>query len=144
MLLFVPEGNFKFLVLWKQIGPLCTGECEKLVCIAEILVTLGVLRWPARFFVYKRCSFDVTGLEKTLLVTLYILAWSVEKGNKFHNCNMYFCFLSIGHISFDYTSIYHPISKQKVRGSQNIFYCKSSGNLTRLRQLQTDQGRWWS
>ena len=69
--MFVPEGNFKFLVMWKQIGPLCTGECEKLACIAEILMTLGVLRWPARFFVFKRCSFDVTGSEKTLLVTLY-------------------------------------------------------------------------
>ena len=53
-----------------QIGPLCTIECEKLVYVAKILVTLGVLRWPARFFVYKRCSFDVTGSEKTLLVTL--------------------------------------------------------------------------
>ena len=69
--MFVPEDNFKFLVLWKQIGPLCTGECEKLACIAEILMTLGVLRWQARFFVLKRCSFDVTGSEKTLLVTLY-------------------------------------------------------------------------
>ena len=67
--MFVPEGNFKFVVLWKQIGPLCTGECEKLACIAEILMTLGVLSWPARFFVYKRCSFDVTGSENTLLVT---------------------------------------------------------------------------
>ena len=67
--MFVPEDNFKFLVLWKQIGPLCTGECEKLACIAEILMTLGVLSWPPRFFVYKRCSFDVTGSEKTLLVT---------------------------------------------------------------------------
>ena len=35
-------------------------------------MTLGVLRWPARFFWYKRCSFEMTGSEKTLLVTLQV------------------------------------------------------------------------
>jgi len=74
LLLFVPEGNFKFFVLEKQIGPLCTGGCEKLVSIAEILVTLGVLRSPARFFLNKRCSFDMRDSETTVLVTLYILS----------------------------------------------------------------------
>ena len=69
MLLFVPEGNFKFFVLEKQIGPLCTGGCEKLVYIAEILVTLGVLRSPARFFLNKRCSFDMRDSETTVLVS---------------------------------------------------------------------------
>ena len=69
--MFVPEGNFKFFVLEKQIDPLCTGGCEKLVYIAEILVTLGVLRSPARFFLNKMCSFDMRDSETTVLVTLY-------------------------------------------------------------------------
>ena len=75
--MFVPEGNFKFLVLLKQIGPLCTGGCKKLVYMAEILVILSVLREPARIFWNKRCSFDVTDFEKTLLVTLYFYCFLV-------------------------------------------------------------------
>ena len=39
--------------------------------MAEILVPLSVLRYPARFFSNKRCNFDVTDFKKTLLVTLY-------------------------------------------------------------------------
>ena len=42
-----------------------------MVYMAEILVTLSVLREPARIFLNKMCSFDVTDFEKTLLVTLY-------------------------------------------------------------------------
>ena len=71
MLLFVPEANFKFSTLEKEIGPLCAGGCEKMLCMAEIQVTSDALRWPARIFGDKMCSFDVTGSEKTLLVTLY-------------------------------------------------------------------------
>ena len=40
--------------------------------MAEILVTVSVLREPARIFLNKMCSLDVTDFEKTLLVTLYI------------------------------------------------------------------------
>ena len=43
-----------------------------MVYMAEILVTLSVLREPARIFLNKMCSFDVTDFEKTLLVTLYV------------------------------------------------------------------------
>ena len=42
-----------------------------MVYMAEILVTLSVLREPARIFLNKMCSFEVTDFEKTLLVTLY-------------------------------------------------------------------------
>ena len=65
--MFVPEVNFKFLIMEKEIGPLCTGGCEKLVYMAEILVTLSVLREPAKNFWKKMCCFDVTDFEKTLL-----------------------------------------------------------------------------
>ena len=76
MLLFDPEVNFKFSTLEKEIGPLCTGGCEKMVCIAEIQVTSDALRWPARIFGDKMCSFAVIYLLRTLFVTLYL---KVEK-----------------------------------------------------------------
>ena len=31
--MFVPEANFKFSTLEKEIGPLCAGGCKKMVCI---------------------------------------------------------------------------------------------------------------
>ena len=68
----LPRDQFQIFGLENFDGPLCTGGCEKLVYMAEILVTLSVLREPARIFLNKMCSFDVTDFEKTLLVTLYI------------------------------------------------------------------------
>ena len=67
----LPRDQFQIFGLENFDGPLCTGGCEKLVYMAEILVTLSVLREPARIFWNKMCSFDVTDFEKTLLVTLY-------------------------------------------------------------------------
>ena len=67
----MPRDQFEIFDLENFDGPLCTGRCKKLVYMAEILVPLSVLRYPARFFSNKRCSFDVTDFEKTLLVTLY-------------------------------------------------------------------------
>ena len=69
--MFVPEVNFKFSTLEKEIGPLCAGGCEKMVCMAEIQVTSDALRWPARIFGDEMCSFDVIYLLRTLFVTLY-------------------------------------------------------------------------
>ena len=68
----LPRDQFEIFDLENFDGPLCTGRCKKLVYMAEILVPLSVLRYPARFFSNKRCSFDVTDFEKTLLVTLYV------------------------------------------------------------------------
>ena len=67
----LPRDQFQIFGLENFDGPLCTGGCEKLVYMAEILVTLSVLREPARIFLNKMCSFDATDSEKTLLVTLY-------------------------------------------------------------------------
>ena len=67
----LPRDQFQIFGLENFDGPLCTGGCKKLVYMAEILVTLSVLREPARIFLNKMCSFDVTDFEKTLLVTLY-------------------------------------------------------------------------
>ena len=67
----LPRDQFQIFGLENFDGPLCTGGCEKLVYMAEILVTLSVLREPARIFWNKMCSFDVTDFEKSLLVTLY-------------------------------------------------------------------------
>ena len=54
-----------------------------MVYMAEILVTLSVLREPARIFLNKMCSFDVTDFEKTLLVTLYFFGHFVKtRGEK--------------------------------------------------------------
>ena len=50
-----------------------------MLCMAEIQVTSDALRWPARIFGDKMCSFDVTGSEKTLLVTLYLYLTSNTK-----------------------------------------------------------------
>ena len=66
----LPRDQFQIFGLENFDGPLCTGGCKKLVYMAEILVTLSVLREPARIFLNKMCSFDVTDFEKTLLVTL--------------------------------------------------------------------------
>ena len=65
----LPRDQFQIFGLENFDGPLCTGGCEKLVYMAEILVTLSVLREPARIFWNKLCSFDVTDFEITLLVT---------------------------------------------------------------------------
>ena len=70
MLLCGQETNFKFLVLKFLMAHCAQVDVKKLVNMAEILVTLSVLREPARIFVNKMCSFDVTDFEKTLLVTL--------------------------------------------------------------------------
>ena len=67
----LPRDQFQIFGLGNYDGPLCTGGCEILVYMAEILVTLSVLGEPARIFWNKMCSFDVTDFEKTLLVTLY-------------------------------------------------------------------------
>ena len=69
----LPRDQFQIFGLENFDGPLCTGGCKKLVYMAEILVTLSVLREPARIFWNKRFSFDVTDFEKTLLVTLYVV-----------------------------------------------------------------------
>ena len=69
----LPRDQFQIFGLENFDGPLCTGGCEILVYMAEILVTLSVLREPARIFWNKMCSFNVTDFEKTLLVTLYLL-----------------------------------------------------------------------
>ena len=53
-----------------------------MVYIAEILVTLGVLRPPARFFLNKRCNFDMSDSETTVLVTLYGLRTGLRTGTE--------------------------------------------------------------
>ena len=67
----LPRDQFQIFSLENFLGLLCAGGCEKFVYMPEILVTLGVLRSPARFFVDKRCSFHVTDSETIVLVTLY-------------------------------------------------------------------------
>ena len=74
----LPRDQFQIFGLENFDGPLCTGGCKKLVYMAEILVTLSVLREPARIFLNKMCSFDVTDFEKTLLVTLYVSDWQTQ------------------------------------------------------------------
>ena len=82
----LPRDQFQIFGLENFDGPLCTGGCKKLVYMAEILVTLSVLREPARIFLNKMCSFDVTDFEKTLLVTLYSIweSYLVPFGFRFH------------------------------------------------------------
>ena len=74
----LPRDQFQIFGLENFDGPLCTGGCEKLVYMAEILVTLSVLREPAIIFLNKMCSFDVTDFEKILLVTLYLVYLILE------------------------------------------------------------------
>ena len=67
--MFVPEVNFKFSTLEKEIGPLCASGCEKMVCMAKIQVTSDAFRWPAEIFGDKMCSFAVIYLLRSLFVT---------------------------------------------------------------------------
>ena len=55
----LPRDQFQIFVLENFNGPLCKGGCEKLVYMAEILVTLGVLD-NQKDFLDQRCGFDVT------------------------------------------------------------------------------------
>ena len=75
----LPRDQFQIFGLENFDCPLCTGGCEKLVYMAEILVTLSVLREPAKNFWNKMCSFDVTDFEKTLLVTLYLNSYHTKE-----------------------------------------------------------------
>ena len=67
--------------------------------MAEILLTLSVLKEPARIFFKKMCSFDVTDFEKTLLVTLYKCIMCKMLDVKLSSLNFYF--------------VYHKITENK-------------------------------
>ena len=118
--MFVPEVNFKFSTLEKEIGPLCTGGCEKMVCMAEIQVTSDSFRWPARIFGDKMCTFAVICLLRTLFVTLYYMdppiqncpIENVHQSESFERVHAFFVCTFVNLNSF------HP-----------CFFCRQSGNV---------------